>query len=719
LTVPQELEEATRRYRAGDIAGAAALCARALAAAPESDAALHLAGVVALRRGEVDRACDLLAQAAALAPDNPAYSFAHAEALRAAVNTDAAVAAYHQALALDPGIVPAYTHLGMIALAAGRRGEAVETLRRATAYAPGDDAAWARLGTALQDSGDLDGAIAAFARALRCDPTNVGYADLFVAALNAYPLPFVPPAALAELHACYVDETVDQQALALAAAAAFKRDERFLGLAAMSAADDPSALAAAIAGEVFDDLFRDPLLLGLLSQSLVADEAFVQVLTAVRRAILEQSSEGRPPEELLVSRRPQFVTALAMQCFLGGYAWFETRAESATAGYLVAEVRRGLDALGTGNDAAAWDAEMWYRLMVLATYRPLFRIENAPRLLDLGLPAQAPFRRRLLVQQLAQPTRERALLPTLERIGGEGTAVAEAPPPSPDSPDATPYPRWLRLPPIVAAPLGTALGEILPPAAVPDFGAGRKQALMVGCGTGRRAVRLALRAEDTDVLAIDARPVDLAFAARLAEEQKAANIRFAVAAPVAVASLEPVYHLIDTCDALVERADPREVLAACAGRLAPNGLIRFEVRSASNMEGVVAARELVRERGLAADVDGLREARRAVLALPAAHPARAFTRSAGFYVLGQCRDMLFPRGDERQYTVADVGELLAACGLAFVAYEVIRPGVIAAFTEQFGAGSNPANLGQWAELYARRPGLFSTTHAVWCRRLSG
>ena len=90
------------------------------------------------------------------------------------------------------------------------------------------------------------------------------------------------------------------------------------------------------------------------------------------------------------------MAALALQCFATDYAWYETRREALAAGYMIAEIRRGLEAIGSSSEENAWDLEMWNRLVVVATYRPIHRIEGIEKLLTLGLPTESPYRRMLI-----------------------------------------------------------------------------------------------------------------------------------------------------------------------------------------------------------------------------------------------------------------------------------------------------------------------------------
>jgi tetratricopeptide (TPR) repeat protein len=75
-----------------------------------------------------------------------------------------------QAVREAPDSGPALSALGRVRLALGEYGPAAEALRAAVVAMPGDAEAWVVLGLALEKSGDLPGARAAYTQALQLSP---------------------------------------------------------------------------------------------------------------------------------------------------------------------------------------------------------------------------------------------------------------------------------------------------------------------------------------------------------------------------------------------------------------------------------------------------------------------------------------------------------------------------------------------------------------------
>ncbi len=709
----EHLGEAARRYRAGDRDGARELCETLVAEDPGNAGALNFLGLIEHRAGAHAAAAERFGRALEIEPENAAFHYNLGETLRARDKTHEALAAYYRALAFDPAFAGAYTGIGILCLDQNRLPEAADVLRRATACMPTDGAAHARLGAAQARRGEFEEALTAFARAIRFEPGNAAHVGRFVRALDAYPFPSAPPGAVAELRTCFDRADIAHQVPAPAAVAVLKRDERFAGLLAMIGGGDAVAVTAAVAGGAFDDLLSEPLLLGLLLNTVVTDEDLVGVLSTIRRVVILQGQRPTDPGDFLVGRRRQFVMALALQCFATGYAWYETRREALAAGYLMAEIRRRLDAVGDASDAGAWDLEMWNRLAVVAAYRPIHRIEGIEKLLGLGLPAEAPYRRMLIRRQLVEPLRERELATTLTRVGGGAPEPGAG---GADGAGASPYPRWRGLPKIGPRTYADDLEELIPGFAAPAYARTSMRILVSGCSTGKRALGLAAAYGDAVVLATDPSLDKLAYAARTAEATGVANIAFRQAARGELGRIDERFHAIYTGDTMLRTEDALGLWRTLADLLVPEGLMHVQVRAGTHREALTAARRLVRERSLTGDAEGVREARRLLLDLPEGEPARWVVTASGFHDLHQCRDLLFPEHEEAVFTVADVGGALPDLNLRFLAYEVQEPAAVEGFREQFGDSANPRSLDQWAELERRRPDVLSGTHRIWCQK---
>ena len=706
----ENLTEAARQYQAGNHEGAKNLCEKIVSAEPDNAETLNFLGLINHQAGAHPVAADWINRALAVEPENAAFHYNLGETLRAQDKIEEAIASYYRALGFDPTFANAYTNIGILCLNQNRLPEAVDVLRRAAAYLPTDGAAYARLGAAQAARGDVDDALTTFARAIRFDPGNAAYTQHFVEALNAYPFPSIPSGLLMELRTCFDLDDIAHQTLVPAATAVLKRDERFAGLLAMTENDEIEAIMAAAAGGVFDDLLSEPLLLGMLANTIIIDDDLNKMLTTLRRVIVLQGQRETEPGDFLVGRRRQFVAALALQCFATDYAWYETRREALAAGYMIAEIRRGLEAIGSSSEENAWDLEMWNRLVVVATYRPIHRIEGIEKLLTLGLPTESPYRRMLIQQQLIEPVKEQEIATRMSGAAGSSADFES------DGVERSPYPRWHRLPSVEPRNLSDGLEELIPGFTAPEYARGPVRLLCAGCVTGQKALGLAAVYENAEIMATDPSLVNLAYASRMAQIIGVTSIEFRQTGRDELDQLDGQYHLVDTGETLVWTEDALTPWRALVERLMPSGLMHVQVRADTHREGLVLAREFVKQEGLAGDAEGVRKARRAIIELPEGELARRVVAADGFYNFYQCRDILFPDYDEARFDIGRLRELMAELNLDFLAYEVQKPSTMAGFLKEFGDSADPFDLDQWAELEARQPLALTTTHRIWCQK---
>jgi len=164
------LARASALAQAGRLEAAEQQLRQAFGAAPKDPAALHLSGLIALRRGRLSQAIKCLGKAVAAAPD-PAVRTNLGIALAEAGRLDEAVAELRRAVQGAAPHPPALCNLGVAYLRQNKHTEAVAALRRAVTLQPDYTRAWFELGVALQDH-EPDQAIACYRQVLAQAPRH-------------------------------------------------------------------------------------------------------------------------------------------------------------------------------------------------------------------------------------------------------------------------------------------------------------------------------------------------------------------------------------------------------------------------------------------------------------------------------------------------------------------------------------------------------------------
>ena len=165
------LEAALERHRAGDLAAAAPLYDRVLAAEPLNFDALHLKGALLRKSGDAKAAVAAIEKAVAAHPtrsDSAALNLANA--LFDCGRFAEAAAQYVRALAVAPNDAVAQARYADALQMSGDASGAIAGYRRALALAPGDSNSWHNLAHALQKADRPQEALEASKRALALRP---------------------------------------------------------------------------------------------------------------------------------------------------------------------------------------------------------------------------------------------------------------------------------------------------------------------------------------------------------------------------------------------------------------------------------------------------------------------------------------------------------------------------------------------------------------------
>jgi SAM-dependent methyltransferase len=534
-------------------------------------------------------------------------------------------------------------------------------------------------GRAKRASGDDRGAIAGFLMAFALAPDVVAYRQTAFEILNVLsgydrlPLPLMQALARA-----VTDPDLDIQPLGLVVRNLLASDPR-LAQFRTALAGETAAAETAIEGASW--LLEDGLLLAVLSRAFNVSTEIEDALTALRRHVCLRVAHGETSS--LFSRYPAAAVALTRQCIFNRHVWRETAEETKAIGILIGR-----------SDTAA--------LQLRAAYRPLRDIS--------GHDAQAlpPALAELWTQEADE--RQRAdNFPVLTPIApGLSKAMRE-------QYEAYPYPRWRQARSIIKRrTLHTLLTQAMPHASFDTRLDGDVDVLIAGCGTGLPTMSYALSLARAQFLAVDLSRVSLAYAARMADALGADNVTFAVADITNLAALERRFDFIECSGVLHHMADPAIGLAALRALVHPHGVMKIALYSERGRKGEVAAQTFVKEHGFPDTVEGLREARAAILALPPGHPVKLVAETRDFFTADGLHDLIFNIHESRTSPAA-MKRLLAVHGLEVIGVDI--PPLMGGdqFRREHPDPKTWADLDLWETFEAANPQVFAQMIHVWCR----
>lgn len=664
----EELKRASALAQAGRFGEAAQIYRGLLARSPEDAEATHFLGVCLVREGRRAEGLSLVERSVALAPRNAMYRQNHGLLLAEAGELARAEAEFRRIVALDPADAAAANDLGYCLHQRGELEQAIDWYRRSIRADPSNAMAHNNLGNALRSAGKLDAAVESYRKAISLAPrSGDAHHNLALALRDRGDRHGALAEARRAAHCAPENAAAWQLFADLLAGVRFTAwdagiaadCERLFSQTEVEAQDCAEAVLGLVRSGPRGRLFQL-----LLAHALVADAEFEAQMTALRRELLET------PASL------ELACALAQQCFLNEYIWQESADETKTVEKL--------------------DLKNPLHVALRAMYRPLRGIDKPPG-------ASEAFER-LWRRLVEEPRAEAALepsIPMLAAVEDEVSRKVKA------QYEENPYPRWHRAPAAMPYPLRLMLRSLFPHAGaigVPDA----PEILIAGCGTGRHAAITAQLQPHGRVLAVDISRASLAYAARRCKELGLANVRFAQADILGLATLGERFDVIECLGVLHHMADPLAGWRALLSLLKPGGVMKVGLYSELARRHIVAARNLVA--GLE-----VREARRRILALPAGHPAHRVAALRDFYCASGARDLIL-HVQEHRFTVPQLAQAVQELGVEFLGFEFPDRIAPQAYRLRFPDDPEARSFANWARFEQEHPDTFAGMYQFWIRR---
>jgi tetratricopeptide (TPR) repeat protein/SAM-dependent methyltransferase len=638
----------------GRLDEAAEAYSRMLRLKPDSVPAHRGLANIRRRQARFDEAVKLLQQAVNFAPGSAQTHNDLAIALREHGRLDDAIGHFQRALALEQNFPEAHSNLGNALRERGELAAAAGHLENALALKPNFPAALHNLALVRLAAGRHEQALTSIIQALGSEESEDTKAQ-FVRCLredgSLGAAPHVRPFLLRALSEPWgrPSELVNAAVNAITSDAAAKE----LMSRAPAGAADATPSRECVKDPAFATLAGDELLRCLLEAAPITHPGLERLLTSLRSALLQTSLEG--PQEPWPDFAFAFFCALARQCFINEYVFALSDAE-----------RERSDALCGALSAAlrAQAAVPAWRVVTAACYRPLHSIEFADKLLAMSWPEAVDG---LLTQQLREPAavaRCRAAIPRLTAID-DAVSVSVR-----QQYEESPYPRWVKTPPVEAwATLDGYLRNLFPQAAFASTNKRDGEILIAGCGTGQQSIETARRFPHARVLAVDLSLASLAYAQAKTEAAGVAGIRYAQADILKIGDLDQTFDFIETTGVLHHLNDPFAGWRVLLSKLRPAGFMRVGLYSRLARQEVQAARAWIAQRHYRATVDDIRRCRQDMIAAHEVASFRWLGRSPDFASTSACRDLLF-HVHERELTLLEIDAFVAEEKLSFLGFEL-------------------------------------------------
>lgn len=275
--------------------------------------------------------------------------------------------------------------------------------------------------------------------------------------------------------------------------------------------------------------------------------------------------------------------------------------------------------------------------------------------------------------------------------------------------EAFPYPRWVSMVRPVAGYRERWMREFFQhPLPWLD---GEFSILIPGCGTGRKALQIALAFPKAKILCTDLSRASLAYMMRMANKYGVKNIE-----PLQM----DIYHLTDfdrdfdfiECSGVLHHlGDPVKGGRALVSRLKAGGVLHFSMYSELARREVVRHRKAVGEDRIPSlTADEIRDYRRCVM-LEEPGCIEKLPTPGDFYDLSRCKDLIM-HPNEYRYTVPGIGEYLQRIGLPFMGFQ---PPPLNRHSYWTPYPKDTHSLAAWDAFEKTNPDAFENLYEVWTR----
>lgn len=569
-----------------------------------------------------------------------------------------------------------------------------ERLQAAVNANPASPDLYRNLGNSHFDEGNLGESLSAFLMALVLAPEDTDHRRNALKLLGMTGGYQLPPAIRTVLADCAADPDLDIQALASVIHTEFESGSVADLLIEDLQKPDRAEVRKDIVSGQWNTVLEDELLKAVMVGAILITPTVERLLTGLRLLFLETLDENGGAPDGIMSRKADFIAALACQCFNTEYV-FEVSSEEEE------RVERLASDPALASDIVT--------LSVLGCYRHLHDVVPTAGFNKSDL---TPCQVRMIERLIEEPQNERLIALDIPAIGRIEDATSQA---IQAQYQDFPYPRWTSAN-TCQKPVrfGNYVRQRFPLVRAKQVHQGGIEILVAGCGTGRQVIEVATTYKNAVVMAVDLSRASLAYAKARADERELDNISFYQGDILELGSLAERFDLIECMGVLHHMAEPGVGLDVLRRLLKPDGFLRLALYSTRARPEVRAAAAFIKERGYDGSPESVRKFRQDVYALPPASEFAEVIETRDFFSVSGLHDYVF-NVQEATYTPLELKDLLEKGGLEFLGFDLPSTDVAHGYASVNPADRFMSDLEAWDRFEAEHPGTFSLMFQFWCR----
>jgi tetratricopeptide (TPR) repeat protein/SAM-dependent methyltransferase len=444
-----------------------------------------------------------------------------------------------------------------------------------------------------------------------------------------------------------------------------------------------------------EELARIPLFIELISEYPVTNLLIEKLLTTLRKCLLlDQTMIGQVA--------PEFLPALAMQCFNTDYSFAITDGEETCLQKLIGKIY---------GQTAKGEAVTFSEAALVGCYEPLANHLDTGAFTDSKVP---PYADKMLRRLLLEPHEEsqiRVSIPDWTSSAGDISDAVRS------QYEESPYPRWTHtITTNKQRPVSTCLQS--PPLNMDLAGYKEPKApeiLVAGCGTGQHAIQPATRFANAKVTAIDLSKSSLAYAKRKTSELGITNIDFGRADILKLDELGRSFDIIESVGVLHHLENPMAGWQILNKLLRPGGLMKIGLYSELARSDVIEGRKNAANHGYSPSAKNMRQCRQTIIqeAIKGNKALLQLSRRSDFFSLSAFRDLVF-HVQEHRFDLVMIKDHLEELGLKFLDFEMPFAGELLQYRDSIANRTPQERLSLWHEYEQQRPDTFRGMYQFWC-----
>ncbi|WP_269606440.1 class I SAM-dependent methyltransferase [Prochlorococcus marinus] len=445
----------------------------------------------------------------------------------------------------------------------------------------------------------------------------------------------------------------------------------------------------------FKILSTDKELVKALSLLIFCSPLWEKVLGNIRKNILLSYSDKDKVSNTIL----EFTIALGSQCFLNEYVYYVSKEEKDKLIELKKTIRN------KNND---------YKLALISCYQSLSSINNKTIDLNTYVSNNKEFNN-LLNLQYKELNDEKNISKGIKKIGKIKDSISKE---VKNQYELNPYPRWRYNSYAKENKLNffSVINSEIYPYQI-KYNAGQFEnkkinILIAGCGTGIQIIE-ASRYSNCEITAIDLSNSSISYAKRKVDEYGLKNVDFIEMDLLELKALNKRFDLIECSGVLHHMNDPTKGLSNLFNVLEPKGFLKLGFYSKHAREGIQKARNLIKEKNIKPNVDGIRRFRNDVLN-GEIKQLNEITNWSDFYSTSMCRDLCF-HSHENCYSLIEIKEMLKVSNLEFLGFTLSKD-----IKDQFQKKTKNTNslkdLELWDKFEKLNPNSFREMYQFWARK---